>query len=250
MQATSVVTVIEPGRSARRTPRSPEKRPGRAPPRPLLPESLCGITCGLSVGPRPHAVDVRTPGPRRGAPGSWDRRTCHSQLPSRHSCFELFFFPFLLNHERGLKSSGLFVFFGPSSEAIARVSPSRPSSRSRVIRHRGVFTLPGSARRGFMGLCVSARGRESSRPRSPHGASVWRWGQDAPAPRPPLPRIRPPAERPGRTVLSVMIVGRLLRASSILEVQRYSGSSPDLPQTWQRVSFLEFTRARPPGRPE
>lgn len=128
--------------------------------------------------------------------------------------------------------------------------PSRPSSRSRVIRHRGVFTLPGSARRGFTGLCVSARGRESSRPRSPHGASVWRWGQESPAPRPPLPRIRPPAERPGRTVLSVMIVGRLLRASSILEVQRYSGSSPDLPQTWQRVSFLEFTRARPPGRPE
>lgn len=249
MQATSVVTVIEPGRSARRTPRSPEKRPGRAPPRLLLPESLCGITCGLSVGPRPHAVDVRTPGPRRGAPGSWDRRTCHSQLPSRHSCFELFFFPFLLNHERGLKFIR-FVFLGPPSEAIARVSPSRPSSRSWVIRHRGVFTLPGSARRGFTGLCVSARGRESSRPRSPHSASVWRWGQESPAPRPPLPRIRPPAERPGRTVLSVMIVGRLLRASSILEVQRYSGSSPDLPQTWQRVSFLEFTRARPPGRPE
>lgn len=131
MQATSVVTVIEPGRSARRTPRSPEKRPGRAPPRPLLPESLCGITCGLSVGPRPHAVDVRTPGPRRGAPGSWDRRTCHSQLPSRHSCFELFFFPFLLNHERGLKSSGLFVFLGPPSEAIARVSPQpRPIRQS------------------------------------------------------------------------------------------------------------------------
>lgn len=245
-----MVTVIEPGRSARRTPRSREKRPGRAPPRPLLPESLCGITCGLSVGPRPHAVDVRTPGPRRGAAGSWDRCTCHSQLPSRHSCFELFFFPFLLNHERGLKFIRFVFFSGPPSEAIARVPPSRPSSRSRVIRHRGVFTLPGSARHGFTGFCVSACGRESSRPRSPHGASVWHWGQESPAPRPPLPRIRPPAERPGRTVLSVMIVGRLLRASSILEVQRYSGSSPDLPQTWQRVSFLEFTRARPPGRPE
>lgn len=124
MQATSVVTVIEPGRSARRTPRSVKSVLGA--PRPLLPESLCGITCGLSVGPRPHAVDVRTPGPRRGAAGSWDRRTCHSQLPSRHSCFELFFFPFLLNHERGLKLTRFVFFFGPSSEAIARVSPQPP----------------------------------------------------------------------------------------------------------------------------
>lgn len=251
MQATSVVTVIEPGRSARRTPRSPEKRPGRAPPRPLLPESLCGITCGLSVGPRPHAVDVRTPGPRRGAPGSWDRCTCHSQLPSRHSCFELFFFSFSFKSRTRSEVHQVCLFFSVRlAKRLRGFLPSRPSSRSRVIRHRGVFTLPGSARRGFTGLCVSARGRESSRPRSPHGASVWRWGQDAPAPRPPLPRIRPLAERPGRTVLSVMIVGRLLRASSIPEVQRYSGSSPDLPQTWQRVSFLEFTHARPPGRPE
>lgn len=124
MQATSVVTVIEPGQSARRTPRSPEKRPGRAPPCPLLPESLCGITCGLSVGPRPHAVDVRTPGPRRGAPGSWDRRTCHSQLPSRHSCFELFFFSFSFKSRTRSEVHQVCLFC--SVRLAKRVSPQPP----------------------------------------------------------------------------------------------------------------------------
>lgn len=140
MQATSVVTVIEPGRSARRTPRSVKSVLGA--PRPLLPESLCGITCGLSVGPRPHAVDVRTPGPRRGAPGSWDRRTCHSQLPSRHSCFELFFFSFSFKSRTRSEVDQVCLFFSVRlAKRLRGFPPSRGASVSRPPPP--VLALPG-----------------------------------------------------------------------------------------------------------
>lgn len=88
------------------------------------------------------------PGPRRGAAGSWDRRTCHSQLPSRHSCFEFFFFfPF---KSRARSEVHQVVFFSvrlakrlrgflPSrAQAARRIGQSSSAARPRAPGSSGI----------------------------------------------------------------------------------------------------------------